>query len=76
MEECVVCDSCGKCCKKHWLLKLTNKYEIEFFGDKVVFGNYIWTDECVFLVDNKCSIYEHDLRPSKCKEYFCEGNKI
>jgi Fe-S-cluster containining protein len=66
------CKACGKCCNKHWIVRLTSKHEIELFGDDVVFGNYIWTDECKFLKDGKCGI--HDNKPKKCKDYFCEGN--
>lgn len=65
------CNACGKCCKKHWLLKLTGKKEIELFGDSVVFSEYIWTDQCMFFIKNKCSIHEN--KPFKCKEYFCEN---
>jgi len=68
-----VCTACGKCCNKHWLLRLTNKREIEMFGDDVVYGNFIWTDKCKFLIENKCSIHD-DRQPYRCKEYFCENN--
>ena len=34
MENKDICTGCGNCCKKHWLLKLTNKYEKEFFKNK------------------------------------------
>lgn len=64
------CIGCGNCCKNRWLLKLTSKSEINMFGDFVVFGNYIWTNECPFLINNKCTI--QDNKPLKCKEYFCE----
>lgn len=74
MENKDICTGCGNCCKKHWLLKLTNKYEKEFFKNKLIYNNYIWTDDCGCLENNKCTIYEN--RPSKCKEYFCEGRKI
>lgn len=57
-------------CKNKWLLKLTNKSEIDIFKDFVVFGNYIWTNECPFFVNNKCTIQEN--KPYKCKEYYCE----
>ena len=67
MDNCI---GCGKCCNKHWLLKLTSNSEIELFSDSVVFGSFIWTDECKYLIDNKCSIHEN--KPFKCKEYFCE----
>lgn len=66
----VDCIGCGKCCNNKWLVKLTIQKEIDMFGDSVVFGNYIWTNECQFLVDNKCSIHEN--KPLKCKEYYCE----
>lgn len=67
------CKLCAKCCKKHWLIKLTNQRELDLFGDDVVFGNFIWADKCKYLKDNRCTIYED--RPLKCKQYFCE-NKI
>jgi len=38
MDECKVC---GKCCQKHWLLKLTNKHEKELFKDSLVAGEFI-----------------------------------
>lgn len=71
MDDCV---ACGRCCKKHWLLRLTSQREIGLFGNDVVFGNFIWTDKCKFYKDNKCTI--HKDKPHKCKEYFCEGNLI
>lgn len=69
------CIACGKCCRKHWLLRLTNKREIEMFGDDVVFGNFIWTDFCKFQnkETGKCKIHG-ELQPYKCKLYFCEQN--
>ncbi len=74
--DIAVCNACGKCCKKHWILKLTNQKEIELFGDDVVFGNYIWTDSCKYMGANGlCSIHD-ERQPYKCKEYFCEGNII
>ena len=68
MDDCI---ACGRCCKKHWLVRLTSQREIDLFGDDVVFGKFIWTDECKFYKDNKCTI--HTDKPQKCKEYFCEG---
>ena len=65
-----VCIACGKCCKKHWLLKLTNEKEKELFKDSIIFGEFIWTDQCKYLKENKC--INHDNRPYKCREYFCE----
>ena len=69
MDEC---KACGKCCQKHWLLRLTNEQEISLFGDDVVYGKFIWTDQCKFLAEGKCTI--HDDNPYRCNEYFCEGN--
>lgn len=71
MSECI---GCGNCCKKHWLVKLTNKHELELFEGSVVFGDYIWTDECKYQIDNKCSIHEN--KPYRCKEFECEGQPI
>lgn len=70
MDE-AVCIACGKCCKKHWLLRLTSEHEKSLF-DNIVFGNFIWTDQCKYQVNNKCTIHEDS--PQRCKEYFCEGN--
>ena len=70
----VTCNACGKCCKKHWLLRLSGKHEMKLFEGQIVFGDFIWTNECKYLVDNKCNIHEYS--PTKCKEYFCEGNTI
>jgi len=67
MDEC---KACGKCCKKHWLLRLMGEQEISLFGDDVVYGSFIWTDQCKYNVDGKCTIHEN--KPYKCKEYFCE----
>ena len=68
------CTDCSKCCQKHWLVRLDNKYQKEFFKEQLVFGEFIFTDTCQHLKNNKCDIHENDLRPSKCREYFCEGN--
>jgi hypothetical protein len=65
------CISCGTCCKKHWLLRLTSKYEKSLFEGYLVFGEYFWTDECPYFNNNKCIIQEN--KPYKCKEYFCEN---
>jgi Fe-S-cluster containining protein len=73
MDE-AVCIACGKCCKKHWLLRLTSEHEKSLFGDAMVFGNFIWTDQCKYQVNNKCTIHEDS--PQRCKEYFCEGRPI
>ena len=67
------CIACGKCCQKHWLVKLTNRHEKELFKNSLVAGEYIWTDECKFLSNGKCQIHD-DRQPYKCKLYFCEGN--
>ena len=64
------CISCGKCCKKQWLLRLTSEHEKSMFKDVMVFGNFIWTNECPYLKNNKCII--HQDKPYKCKEYLCE----
>lgn len=68
------CNACGKCCNKHWLLRLLNQREIDLFGDDVVYGSFIWTDTCKYLKDGMCSIHEE--KPYKCKEYFCEGKEL
>ena len=68
MSKCI---SCGKCCHKHWLLRLTSPRELELFKNQIVYGNFIWTDECVFLKENKCINWEN--RTQKCKDYFCEN---
>lgn len=74
MKEEFVCKSCGKCCEKHWILKLTSEKEIRLFGDDVVFGNYIWTDKCKYYSsEGKCQVHD-ERQPFKCREYFCEGN--
>lgn len=70
METCI---ACGKCCNKRWLVKLSSEREKSLFGDKVVFGEFIWTNECPYLINNKCSIHD-ERQPFRCKEYFCEGN--
>lgn len=66
----VTCIGCGECCKKHWLVRLTGKHEKQLFENQIVFGEFIWTDECSYLNDGKCTI--QDIKPHKCKEYFCE----
>lgn len=71
MEEC---KACGKCCKKHWLVRLHGRSEIEMFKNHIVFGNYIWTDLCPHLKGGKCEVHED--KPQRCKEYFCEGRKL
>ena len=68
------CIGCGECCKKHWLLRLTSEYEKSLFKGYVVFGEYIWTDECPYQKDNKCTI-QND-KPFRCKEYFCEKYEL
>lgn len=70
MED--VCNSCGKCCKKKWLIKLSGKRELELFKGHIVFGQYIDTSTCPHFKKNKCTI--HQEKPFKCKQYFCEGN--
>jgi len=42
MDE-FVCKACGKCCNKHWLVKLTNRHEILLFKDSLISGEYIFT---------------------------------
>jgi len=66
----VDCIGCGKCCGNHWLVRLEGKRERELFPDSIVFGKYIWTDECPYLIEGKCTIQEE--KPHKCREYFCE----
>lgn len=72
MDEC---KGCGKCCQKHWLLKLTNKHEKKLFKDSIVYGEFIWTDECKFLKEGNCLIHD-ERQPYKCKQYFCEGREL
>ena len=75
MDE-VICLACGKCCRKHWLVKLTNDREKKMFEDDLVSGEFIWTDLCKFLgTDGKCKNHG-DEQPYKCKEYFCEGREL
>lgn len=69
------CISCGKCCEKHWLVKLTSDKEKKLFKKELVFGEFIWTDECKYFMKSKCKIH-NERQPFKCKEYFCEGKKI
>ena len=64
------CIGCGDCCKKHWLLRLTGNHEKKLFKKNIVFSNFIWTDECPYLKNDKCTI-QND-KPYNCKEYFCE----
>jgi Fe-S-cluster containining protein len=73
MEEC---KACGKCCKKEWLVHLTNKHELKLFKDQIVFGEYVFTNKCKFLKKSKCTIHNHPNRPYRCKEYFCEGREF
>ena len=44
--------------------------EEEFERQKTLDADGLWADPrpCIFLKDNKCSIYEH--RPSGCRKYF------
>lgn len=72
IDECI---TCGKCCKKHWLVKMTNEREKKMFKGHLISGEYIWTDECKYLVNGKCKIHD-ERQPYKCKEYFCEGREI
>lgn len=72
MDEC---KGCGKCCQKHWLLRLTNRFEKELFSDSLVSSEFIWTDQCKFLLDGKCQIHD-ERQPYKCKEFFCEGKEM
>lgn len=72
MEETEICKACGACCKKHWLVKLDGKHEKEMFKDYIVFEEYMFTSECPYFKDNKCTT-QND-KPQRCKEYFCEGN--
>lgn len=41
------------------------------FKEHLVYGEFIWTDECPYLKNNICEI--HDNKPMNCKKYFCEG---
>lgn len=64
------CIGCGECCKKHWLLRLSGKGEKKLFKGHIVYGEFIWTDQCPYFKNNKCNI--HSSKPYRCKEYFCE----
>ena len=69
------CQMCGKCCSKHWIVKLSSNRELNLFNENdIVFGNYIYTDTCKYFINNICTIHEN--KPFKCKEYFCEGKSI
>lgn len=70
--DSVKCDACGQCCKKHWLVKLIGRHEKEFFKDQLVIGEYMWVDECPHFKENKCLIFGQEIRPYKCKKYYCE----
>ena len=71
----IKCVACGKCCKKHWLVKMTNDREKGMFKN-LIYGEYIWTDNCVYQgLNGKCKIHD-ERQPYKCKEYFCEGREI
>lgn len=70
----VKCIACGKCCKKHWLLRLSKQEQSLFPEDLIVVNQFIYTDTCPHHINNKCNI--HIDRPYKCKEYFCEGNLL
>ena len=71
METNEICNVCGKCCEKHWLVKLSGKHELEMFKNFIVFGEYMFTDKCPYLKDSKCTTQSD--KPHKCKEFFCEG---
>ena len=71
----MTCKACGKCCQKHWLVKMTNKYEKALFTGDLIAGEYIWSDECKFLKNGKCAIHD-ERQPYKCKLYFCEGKEL
>lgn len=71
MEEC---KACGKCCEKHWLVKLTNDREKERFPQSKYDKGFMWTDQCPYLKAGKCTT--HDDKPLKCREYFCEGKDL
>lgn len=70
------CNACGKCCRKHWLVKMTNEREKKMFKGSLISGEYIWTDECRYQnINGKCKVHG-EKQPYKCKEYFCEGREI
>jgi len=72
----IECTVCGDCCRKPWLLRLTSKREKKLFRHQLVCGEFIWTNECPYLMkNNKCKIHG-ERQPQRCKEYFCEGRKI
>ena len=67
------CIACGKCCQRHWLVHLKGKREMKLFKNHIVFGEYLWTDECPYFQNNRCTI--HSGKPYKCKEYLCEEHQ-
>ena len=70
MEEC---KACGKCCQNHWLVQLFGETELKRFKKHLVYEKFIWTDLCPYLKNGKCNI--HDIKPYRCRQYFCEGKE-
>jgi hypothetical protein len=35
LNEMNKCIECGKCCKRHWLVKLSNKHEKKLFRGRI-----------------------------------------
>jgi Fe-S-cluster containining protein len=68
--DCLTCD--GRCCKHHWIIRLEED-EKHLFEGHIIWGKFIWTDECPYFIDNKCSI--HDKKPRKCTKYYCEDDE-
>ena len=69
--DCAKCDA--KCCNySKFIVRLTDE-EVESgkFDDAIAWQRYIPLP-CVYLKNNKCSIYEH--RPTVCREYTCKGD--
>lgn len=69
----MACKQCGKCCKT---LVISDKCDEEtlsmkkgYIGSLPYQGEkyYIFDLPCVYLIENKCSIYED--RPEMCKKF-------
>lgn len=81
VEEKIDCTKCGNCCKVLKLMldkedierisKYLNISEDDFINKYLIKnkdGDFEFKRKpCVFLVDNKCKIY--DIRPKECKEF-------
>jgi Fe-S-cluster containining protein len=70
------CNQCGKCCRQ-FNLPVKNQEELikkfnEHFGFKLKSYEIkvLFSGECEFLENNKCTNYEN--RPKLCKEFICK----